>query len=68
MATNVSVEGTARAASDLGYRMVVVSDACSAATEAAHSASVESLGLLAEISTTDDVLAALAPQPAALSS
>ena len=68
VATNVSVEGAARAASDLGYRVVVVSDACSAATEAAHSASVESLGLLAEISSTDDVLAALAPQPAALSS
>ena len=33
VATNVSVEGTARAASDLGYRVVVVSDACSAATD-----------------------------------
>jgi biuret amidohydrolase len=67
VATNVSVEGAARAASDLGYRVVVVSDACSAATEAAHSASVESLGLLAEITSTDDLLAALAPA-AALSS
>ena len=64
VATNVSVEGTARVASDLGYRVVVVSDACSAASEAAHAASLESLGLLAEIITTDDLLAALAPQPA----
>jgi len=43
VATNASVEGTARVASDLGYRTVVVSDACSAATPAAHAASLESL-------------------------
>lgn len=56
VATNASVEGTARQASDLGYRTVVVSDACSAGSEAAHNASLESLGLLAEITTTDEVL------------
>lgn len=56
VATNFSVEGTARAASDLGYRTVVVSDACSAASDAVHSASLESLGLLAEIVTTDELL------------
>jgi biuret amidohydrolase len=65
VATNVSVEGTARVASDLGYRTVVVSDACSAATPAAHAASLESLGLLAEIVTTDQLLAGLGVQPAA---
>jgi nicotinamidase-related amidase len=59
VATNLSVEGTARVASDLGYRTVVVSDACSAATPAAHAASLESLGLLAEIVTTDELLAGL---------
>jgi nicotinamidase-related amidase len=59
VATNFSVEGTARAASDLGYRTVVVSDACSAASDAVHSASLESLGLLAEIVTADEVLAGL---------
>ena len=68
VATNASVEGTARAASDLGYRVLVVSDACSAATPEAHGASLESLGLLAEITTTDDVLAALTAQPADVSS
>ena len=68
VATNASVEGTARAASDLGYRVVVVSDACSAGSEAAHTASVESLGLLAEIAGTDDLLVVLNPQPAAVSS
>ena len=64
VATNASVEGTTRAASDLGYRVLVVSDACSAATPEAHAASLESLGLLAEITTTDELIAAFAPQPA----
>ena len=64
VATNASVEGTARAASDLGYRVLIVSDACSAATPEAHAASLESLGLLAEIATTDDLIYALAAQPA----
>lgn len=63
VATNASVEGTARVASDLGYRTVVVADACSAGSDAAHSASLESLGLLAEITTTDELLAGLS-QPA----
>ena len=65
VATNLSVEGTARVASDLGYRTVVVSDACSAATPAAHAASLESLGLLAEIITADELLAGFAGRPAA---
>jgi biuret amidohydrolase len=68
VATNASVEGTARVASDLGYRVLVVSDACSAATPEAHAASLESLGLLAEITTTDDVIAAFTGQPADVSS
>lgn len=59
VATNASVEGTARVASDLGYRTVVVADACSAASDATHAASLESLGLLAEITTTDELLAGL---------
>lgn len=59
VATNASVEGTARQASDLGYRVVVVADGCSAADAGAHEASLGSLGLLAEIASSDDVLAAL---------
>ncbi len=46
-----------------GIDTVVVSDACSAGSEAARTASLESLGLLAEI-TTDELFSALAPQPA----
>ncbi|WP_433634894.1 cysteine hydrolase family protein [Nocardia sp. CA-120079] len=59
VATNFSVEGTARVASDLGYRVVVVDDACAAASPDAHAASLASLGLLAEIVTVQDVLDAL---------
>ncbi len=68
VATNASVEGTARVASDLGYRTVVVSDACSAATPAAHTASLESLGLLAEIVTADELLAGLGVRTAEVGS
>ncbi|MEV5302620.1 cysteine hydrolase family protein [Amycolatopsis methanolica] len=64
VATNVSVEGTARTASELGYRTIVLSDACSAGTEAAHLASLDSLGLLAEVMTTDELLAAITPAAA----
>jgi nicotinamidase-related amidase len=56
VATNFSVEGTARQASDLGYRTVIVSDACSAADDATHEASLSSLGLLAEITSSADVI------------
>ncbi|MCV7728039.1 cysteine hydrolase [Micrococcus luteus] len=59
VATNVSVESTARAASDAGYRVVVVEDACSAATAQAHQSTVESLGMLGEIATVDEVRQAL---------
>ncbi|MDT7705498.1 MAG: ureidoacrylate peracid hydrolase [Pseudonocardiales bacterium] len=59
VATNMSVESTARSAGDLGYRTVVVSDACSAAAPEAHEASLASLGLLGEVVTAADVLAAL---------
>jgi nicotinamidase-related amidase len=59
VATNASVEGTARQASDLGYRTIIVADACSAADATAHDASIASLGLLAEITTTAEAVGAL---------
>lgn len=64
VATNFSVEGTARQASDLGYRTVIVADACSAADQLTHDASIGSLGLLAEIATTAEVLKALSHEDA----
>ncbi|MFF2244331.1 cysteine hydrolase family protein [Arthrobacter sp. NPDC058130] len=62
VATNASVESTARVATDAGYRVIIAEDACSAATPEAHQASIESLGLLAEIATTADILGASSPQ------
>lgn len=59
VATNASVEGTARQASDLGYRTIIVADACSAADPRSHDASIASLGLLAEIITVAEAIEAL---------
>lgn len=59
VATNMSVESTARSAGDLGYRTIVVSDASSAATPEVHQASLDSLRMLGEVATSADVLAAL---------
>ena len=59
VATNLSVESTGRSAGDLGYRVVIVADACEAATDRAHEASLESFALVGEVATTDEVLAAL---------
>ena len=59
VATNASVEGTARQFSDAGFVTYVVDEACSAATPAAHQASIESLGLVAGVCSLDDALRAL---------
>lgn len=59
VATNVSVESTARQASDLGYRTVLMSDACSAADQQAHDAAVNSLALVGEVATSAEVRSAL---------
>jgi nicotinamidase-related amidase len=59
VATNLSVESTGRSAGDLGYRVVVVPDACEAATDRAHEATLESFALLGEIATADELVAAL---------
>lgn len=55
VATNISVESTARAAVDHGCRVVIVEDACSAVAEAAHAASIGSFGLLATITGCADI-------------
>jgi nicotinamidase-related amidase len=59
VATNVAVEGTAREAVNLGYRTVIASDACSAASDQAHQASLETFGLLGEVATVDEITDAL---------
>lgn len=59
VATNVSVEGTAREAVNLGYRTIIASDACSAAHDGAHQASLETFGLLGEVASVEEITAAL---------
>ena len=60
IATDVAVESTARAASDLGYRTIVVSDACTADSDESHARSLEVLRKwFAETLTADEVLNAV---------
>lgn len=59
VATNVSVEGAARGLADAGFDVYVVADCCAAATQEAHDASIETLGLLTRgIVSADDLTAA----------
>lgn len=61
IATDVAVESTARGASDLGYRTLVVSDACTADSDESHSRSLDVLRKwFAETPTTAEVLDSLA--------
>jgi biuret amidohydrolase len=60
VATDVAVESTARGASDLGYRTIVVSDACAADSDEAHARALDVLQKwFGETSTADEVLTAL---------
>ena len=60
IATDVAVESTARAASDLQYRTVVVSDACQADSDEAHARALDVLHKwFSETPTADEVLTAL---------
>jgi nicotinamidase-related amidase len=56
----MGVEGTARAAHDHGYHVVLVTDAMADTDEASHHHSVEKIfPKIGETTTTDEVLAAL---------
>jgi ureidoacrylate peracid hydrolase len=58
--TNGCVEGTVRDASDLGYQVVMVGDACAAVTPALHQAAITNLkDGFCNVRTTDDVVAEL---------
>lgn len=63
--TSFVVEGTARDAVDRGYRVIVLEDCCASQTEEMHQYSVQTvLPLLGEVVTADDLIGALAGQPA----
>ena len=60
IATDVAVESTARVASDLQYRTIVVSDACQADSDEAHARALHVLQKwFGETPTADEVLSAL---------
>jgi biuret amidohydrolase len=60
IATDVAVESTARAASDMQYRTIVVSNACEADSDQAHIRSLDVFKKwFGETPTADEVLAAL---------
>lgn len=63
VATNSTVEHTARHAADMGYRVTVVSDACACAIPHLHRASLENLAFVAEIASVADVTAAWQRRP-----
>lgn len=58
--TNGCVEGTVRDASDLGYQVVMIEDACAAVTPGLHQAAITNLkDGFCNVRTTDDVIAEL---------
>jgi nicotinamidase-related amidase len=58
VATNYVVDHAVRHACDVGYEAVVAADACSTRTPEAHEATLQTLALLATISTVTEILAA----------
>ena len=59
VATNVTVEGTARDAVGLGYRTVLVADACAAGDSRAHEATLATFQLLGSTLNSTDLASAL---------
>jgi biuret amidohydrolase len=60
VATDVAVQSTARGACDLGYRTIVVSDACTADSDQAHASALDRLQKwFGETPTAHEVLSAL---------
>lgn len=55
VATNASVEGAVRQAADLGFEVVVLADATSAADEASHEAALTTMGLFATAVTLEEL-------------
>ncbi|GAA2216272.1 cysteine hydrolase [Nonomuraea monospora] len=63
VATNVTVEGSARDAVNLGYRTIIASDACAAADQQAHQATLATFRLLGWAATSSEIEAALELSP-----
>lgn len=61
VATNVTVEGTARDAVGLGYRTALIADACAAADIGAHEATLSTFQLLGSTMDSHDLISAFRP-------
>lgn len=59
VATHSVVESTVRDAADRGFAVSVAADACAAADQVAHQASLASMALIAHVTTVDALLSAL---------
>lgn len=60
ISTNIGVESTARNAWELGFNLILVEDACSAATAEQHLSSMTHIfPRIARVRSTEEVLAAL---------
>jgi nicotinamidase-related amidase len=60
ISTNIGVESTARNAWELGFNLILVEDACSAATAEQHQGSMTHIfPRIARVRSTEEVLAAL---------
>lgn len=55
MATQFSVEHTVRDASDLGFHIRILADCCRSADMEAHRASLRTLAMLAEVTSSGEV-------------
>ncbi|MNP05606.1 Isochorismatase family protein YecD [compost metagenome] len=56
VATHSVVESTVRHAVDCGFEVMVAQDACAAANPATHQASLQSMGLIAEVAEVNQAL------------
>jgi nicotinamidase-related amidase len=62
ISTTLAVEGTARAAANRGYKVVVIEDCCASVPDEWHRFSVTNvLPLISEVSSSADVMSALKP-------
>lgn len=57
ISTTYVVESAVRDASDMGYEVIVVADACSSGTRQAHEASLSAISMLATIKTAAETVA-----------
>jgi nicotinamidase-related amidase len=62
VATNFVVEGTARHAADMGYRVLIARDCCASGSIEQHNFALDQiLPMLATITTSEEIIAALPP-------